>query len=137
MKWVDTWDAKEVIIQSSQIHGLNVWRLPEYYVYPNSTSIIELGTRANPYKSINLVLIELFNLISSTNATVKVKISKTSTHYFDQYNGIINDMKSVSFEPYDTSLKKSSSSEYGNIYFVNTFLFKFRLINKSSSWIHK
>ena len=115
MKWVDAWDTNEVMIQSSQMHGLNIWRLLEYYVYPNSTSILELGTRVYPYKSINLVLIEMFNLISSMNATVKIMLAKTSTHYFDHYNGIISNMNSVSFEPYDTSLKNSSSPEYGRL----------------------
>ena len=117
MKWVDAWDTNEVMIQSNQTHGLNIWRLLEYYVYPNSTSILELGTRVYPYKNINLVLIEMFNLISSMNATVKIRLAKTSTHYFDHYNGIINNMNSVSFEPYDTSIKNNSSSEYGRLLF--------------------
>ena len=56
------------------------------------------------------------------NATVKVKLAKTSPHYFNQYNEIINNMNSVSFEPYDTSLKKSSSSEYGNILLILPYL---------------
>ena len=95
------------------MHGLSVWRLPEYYVYPNSTSILELGTRANPYKNINLVMIEMFNLLSNMNITTKIKLAKSSTYHLDNYNSIISNMKDVIIEPYDTSLKYSSNSEYG------------------------
>ena len=113
MKWVSAWDTNEITIQSSQMHGLSVWRRPEYYVYPNSTSILELGTRANPYKKINLVMIEMFNLLSNMNITTKIKLAKSSTYHLDNYNSIISNMKDVIIEPYDTSLKYSSNSEYG------------------------
>ena len=113
MKWVSAWDTNEIAIQSSQMHGLSVWRLPEYYVYPNSTSILELGTRANPYKNINLVMIEIFNLLSNMNITTYVKLAKSFTHYFYSYNTIINNMNDVIIEPYDSSLSYSSKTEYG------------------------
>lgn len=80
---------------------------------PSSTSILELGTRANPYKNINLVLVEMFNLLSTVNVTTTVRLAKSATHMFYSYNSIISNMQNVKFVPYDASLKSSSTSEYG------------------------
>ena len=81
LKCVDAWASNEVLIASSLIHGLRVWRKLVYYVNPSSESILELGTQVNPYKNINLPLFELFNFVDASNQNVTVKISQDDTHY--------------------------------------------------------
>ena len=68
------------MIQSDYIHGLKVCRSLDYYIYPSSESILELGTRQNPYKNINLVFIELFNFVDASNLNVTIRLSLGDKH---------------------------------------------------------
>ena len=72
-------------MESDNLHGLRVCRSLTYYVYPSSESILELGTFDNPYKSINLVLIELFNFADTSNKNVSVKLSLGDSHYLVKF----------------------------------------------------
>jgi hypothetical protein len=82
-------------------------------VNPSSEQIIELGTRAYPYKSINLVLIEMFNFMSDKDINVTVKLSKSDTHLLKHHTTALNNITHVIFEPYDPTLKVDSEDEYG------------------------
>lgn len=88
-------------------------RKPEYHVNPASESILELGTRTNPYKSINLPLIELFNFMSDLEIEFKVKLSKSSDHTLRHNFVSLNNITQVSFEPYNSNQKIASDNEYG------------------------
>ena len=101
---------------------------------PDSEEILELGTREHPYKSINMVMHELFNFVSVLDREVHIKLCKIkliltfiasiSIHEFLHGDSFIYNMTKVVFEPYDINLKKVSSGEkeYGNFpltYFSN------------------
>lgn len=99
------------------MHGLKVCRTPAYYVNPHSESILELGTRAHPYKNLNMVLYELFNFISGVEINVTVRLSKISDHEFYHGHSILYNMSGVTFEPYNINLKSNSTSaQYGKIH---------------------
>ena len=85
MKCVDSCLDDEVIMESSNLHGLSVWRSLNYYVYPSSDSILELGTFENPYKNINHVIIEMFNFADTSNKNVSIKLSLGDSHYLVSY----------------------------------------------------
>ena len=85
----------------------------KYYVNPNSESILELGTRLHPYKSVNLPLLEMFNFYSDVNSQVYVRLATGTTHYLKHNLGTLNNITSVIFEPYDPNLKVDSAKEYG------------------------
>ena len=80
MKWVNSCSIGEVVIQSDYIHGLKVCRSLDYYIHPSSESILELGTRQNPYKNINLAFIELFNFVDASNLNVTIRLSLGDAH---------------------------------------------------------
>lgn len=124
---VDSCSPDEVEISGSGIHGLKVCRKLEYYVNPLSESILELGTRKYPYKTVNLVLMELFNFLSDIESTITVKISLASYHYLDYGNVLMYNMTNVIFEPYNINLKAGTTSEYGKINMLNVY----RLYNQS------
>ena len=85
MKCVNSCSDNEVMIQSEYIHGLKVWRNLEYYINPSSESILELGTKRNPYKNINLVFIELFNFVDASNKSVSIRLSLGDAHILVRY----------------------------------------------------
>lgn len=82
---------------------------------PASETDLELGTRANPYKSINFPLLELYNFGSYNNLSAIVKVAKGAVHYLEHHLTAINNMNSVVFEPYDSMSKVDSSNEYSSI----------------------
>ena len=84
----------------------------EYYEDPDSLAILELGTKAYPYKSVNLAVLELFNFLSNMDITVKIKLNQESMHYFKHNFATLNNVTSVTFEPYNTNAKNTSSSGY-------------------------
>ena len=81
IKCVDSCSTDEIVMESTNLHGLKVWRSLNYYVYPSSESILELGTFENPYKSINDVIVEMFNFADTSNKNVSVKLSLGDSHY--------------------------------------------------------
>ena len=127
MECVDSWGSTEFVLQSSSINRLSVWRNQTYYVNPNSQSSIELGTQDYPYRSINCVFIELFNLVSGLGQDIIVNLSKSSTHYLSQGSIIVNDIKSLSLVPYDINANNSTNG-YSNKKFNN-----YRLLNSNST----
>ena len=80
MKCVDSCSTGEVVIQSNYIHGLKVCRSLDYFIHPSSESILELGTRQNPYKNINLAFIELFNFVDASNLNITIRLSLGDAH---------------------------------------------------------
>jgi hypothetical protein len=105
------------LIDSPHIHGMKACREPKYYVNPSSDAIIELGTRAYPYKSINLALIEMFNHLSGNDVTITLKLSRSDPHYIKHHATALNDITHVIFEPYDPTTKQDYENEYGKYIF--------------------
>ena len=83
-------------MQSDNLHGLKVCRSLNYYVYPSSESILELGTFDNPYKSINLVLVEMFNFADTSNKNISIKLSLLDSHYLVSFNKTTISLLSIS-----------------------------------------
>ena len=113
MKWVDSCGVNEAILESPDIHNLKVCRRMEYHVNPASESILELGTRTNPYKNINLVIFELFNFMKNTDAEITVKLSKSSEHFLMHHQIALYNITNVVFEPYNSNQKIASNDEFG------------------------
>lgn len=90
-----------------------------YYINPSSESIIELGTRAYPYKSINYAIFELFNLMSNKDVNFTIKLAKSDIHYLKHHTTALNNITKVTFEPYDASLKTDNDHEYGTFSYLN------------------
>ena len=50
MACVSSWDYAMISVNSSQFNGIPIWKSLDIYVDPTSSSLIELGTKNNPYK---------------------------------------------------------------------------------------
>ena len=79
--WVDSWNStSQISIVDSQFGNKPIWRSFDYYVDSESTKIVELGTLSNPYKSLELVFVELLNYHSHSNRTVNVYIKENTVN---------------------------------------------------------
>ena len=67
---VDEWGTDTVLIEDGQLNLKSVWRSFEYYVDPLSTSMIELGTKEHPYRTIESVNLEIINFHSHTDSDI-------------------------------------------------------------------
>jgi hypothetical protein len=110
MQWVDSCKSNEVLIESSYIHGLKVWRELNYYINPLSEANLELGTLAFPYKNTNLAFIELFNFVSDTDQAVTIRVANNADHEI-AYNVIIKGISNLVIETYNPTNGKTSSGK--------------------------
>ena len=99
-----------------------MWNKPvcrhfNYYVNPESTEIIELGTKAHPFKNIALPFVEILNYFSHSdrNLTVFVK-EKTNNLLMWKSNYIIN-ITMVTVESYAES--EGDIPSYANLTLKN------------------
>ena len=99
-----------------------MWNKPvcrhfNYYVNPESTKIIELGTKAHPFKNIALPFVEILNYFSHSdrNLTVFVK-EKTNNLLMWRSNYIIN-ITMVTVESYAES--EEDIPNYANLIIKN------------------
>lgn len=110
MKWVEEWDINETDIQDPQLRDIKLCRDLDYYVNTDSQEVIELGTKAYPYKNIGLVFIEILNFHSHSERTVqnpanpesgvKIFLHEYTTNYMSQYQNYIVNMSQVSIDSY-------------------------------------
>ena len=108
---VNSWNTTtSVLISDSQFGISSFWRSFDYYVDPSSTSIVELGTKQFPYKSLALVFVELLNFHSNTARTINIFIKENTESYVDLgFNYIIN-MTSVNISPYSSTSSSPSKA---------------------------
>ena len=86
---------------SVTISGLKYWKSTNLYVDSTSTSPIELGSKAYPYKTIDQAFIEISNYWSSANTVnVLVKESTTNKIYFQERALIVNRNDNVRITTY-------------------------------------
>jgi hypothetical protein len=100
MSWVDEWSSSEVFIQDAQLRNIPFWRSLSYYVDPDGSEIIELGTKRYPYKHPSLAFIEILNIHSHTERTVSVYLKELTTSYMNHGQNYMVNMTKVNIESY-------------------------------------
>ena len=90
----------QVGIKDPQLRNFNLCRDLEYYVNPEGTELIELGTRVRPYKSIQLPFIEILNYMAHQPLDVKVFVKEMTVNYMMQKRNYMINMTSVTIESY-------------------------------------
>ena len=133
MMWVSSWDTNSIAITDDQLWGFSVWRSFNYYVNPKSQEIIELGTKAYPYKNIGLPFVEILNYHSHSNNSINIYVMENTDNYMLWNSNYIINITSVSVQSY--SLMSTSTQKYANIYIKNKDVSMFA--NKTIFWILK
>jgi len=83
-----------------------------YYIDPSSTQIIELGTKAYPFKNIGLAFVEILNYHSHSENTVSVFLKEGLTHNVLVSSNYVINMTEVIVESYSDSITQTPGYAY-------------------------
>ena len=101
MQWVTECNLdSQIAIHDTQFENRLIWRSFEYYVNPDSDSIVELGTKEFPYKQLSYAFVEILNYHSHTNHNLTVYLMEGTTNHFGFKQGYIVNITNVSLFPY-------------------------------------
>ena len=106
-EWVSTWENQKSIIMGSIYAIPRIWRNKEIYVNSQSTSLIELGTRNHPYRSIKSAFSEIFNHYSNRDNSVIIYLAEGQRYYMEDATNYILNITNVTITSYSESLSAS------------------------------
>ena len=122
MAWVPSWRVGSISISDEQLWSKPVWRSFNYYVDPSSTEILELGTKAFPFKNIGLPFVEILNYHSHSTNTITVFIKENTEHNMLYNSNYVINITQVTIESYSDS--DLVTPYYANIIMKNSGVVK-------------
>ena len=90
----------QVAINDTQFDNRPFCRDFEYYVNPDSNSIIELGTINHPYKQITYAMIEILNYHSHTLRNITVYLMEYTRNELAIETAKIINITNINIKPY-------------------------------------
>ena len=78
LKWVDAWTSPKILHNDTQYTINPIWRSPNIYINPQSTSMIELGTIKYPFKFSKSAFSEVLNQYSHSNNNILIYIKENT-----------------------------------------------------------
>ena len=90
----------QIAINDTQFDNRLICRSFEYYVNPDSESIVELGTKDYPYKQLSYVLIEILNYHAHTDHNLTVYLMEQTSNILGFKQGHYINITNVSIIPY-------------------------------------
>jgi hypothetical protein len=108
---VNEWSSSKIKIQNESLHNIKICRTSEYFVDTSSIEILELGTKAYPYKSIRSPFIEVLNLHSHSTRQITINLMESTINYLPELSSYIINTTSVTLKPYSNTLTTPRSSE--------------------------
>ena len=112
MKWVSSCDSSKIQLKDSQYSLSEICRTPNFYIDPQVSQIIELGTQKYPYKHAGLVFSEIINQFSHKNVNISIYFKEKSSLYVQDSTAFFLNITSVSINTYSDS---STSSQRATI----------------------
>jgi hypothetical protein len=102
---VSTWNStSQILIEDSKLSISKVWRSLNYYIDPNSDSVVELGTQAHPYKDLASVFLELENYHSNTDRNITIFLKEESNNYIGLNSSRILNITQVKLTTYPENI---------------------------------
>ena len=77
-EWVDSCAANTISVNRQSYQGIPIWKSLNIYVDPTSSSIIELGTKSDPYKNLVLAFLDALNIFSHQNVTLNIFVKENT-----------------------------------------------------------
>ncbi|CAI2379456.1 unnamed protein product [Moneuplotes crassus] len=102
----------QIKIKDAHFQNIPFCRDNEYYVDPSSMKIIELGTEKYPYKSINLVFVELLNIRSHSEDSITIFLKENTIVNIEKGYNYIANISSVKIESYGSSSQSGRATLY-------------------------
>ena len=100
LQWVSDWTNTKSVINSTDLSIPLVCRSNNFYVDVYSESLIELGTRQYPYKSIRTLFVELINHHSNQDKSVTIYLKENQKHYMEDGTNYILNITNVTITTY-------------------------------------
>ena len=114
MQWVTHCDLNtQIAINDTQFDNRLICRDFDYYVNPDSDSIIELGTKDHPYKQIAYAFVEILNYHSHTDRNLTIYLMEYTRNELPVGTGNIINITNVEIRPY--TLRASVDPDKANI----------------------
>ena len=107
--WVSTCNPSKIEINSFQYSISTIWRLPQFYVDPLSSEMIELGTIQYPYKSMRAITSDILNNFSHKDVNITIYLKENSSIFISDLTGYFLNITSVKFMSYSTNSTVSTS----------------------------
>ena len=91
LTWVTECSSPKIAINDSQFTVDSICRGNDFYVDPESSSILEIGSKDNPYRSMRALMSEILNHHSNQDKVISIYL-KENTEVFleDETNFLIN-----------------------------------------------
>ena len=90
-------------VQDPQFHNIRFCRSLDYYVDPSSEKVLELGTKAFPFKKIGLVFLEILNLSSHSDRNITINLKESTTNEMMALQAYIINVTNVEIRSYSDS----------------------------------
>ena len=75
---VNSCGANTISVNRHRYQGVPIWKSANIYVDPTSSSIIELGTKSDPYKNLVLAFLDALNIFSHQNVTLNIYVKENT-----------------------------------------------------------
>ena len=102
MSWVSSWDSSKMKISSSQYSFPSVCRLPQFYIDPLSSEIIEFGTIKFPYKSMRAASSDILNNFSNKDVNITIYLKENTDVYVSDYTNYFLNITSIKIASYSS-----------------------------------
>jgi len=100
MECVTECGTDEIALNDEQFWDKPLWRSFKFYINSESTEIIELGTKAYPYKNIGLPFVEILNYHSHSDHNITVLVKEYTENLLLYRSNYIINMTQVTVETY-------------------------------------
>ena len=101
MKWVTECDAStQIAINDTQFDNIQICRNFDYYVNPDSDSIVELGTINHPYKHISYAFVEVLNYHSHSDRNLTINLMEYTRNELTVGAGHFINVTNIEIRPY-------------------------------------
>lgn len=97
-----------ISIVDEQFGSRSICRSLKYYVNPESTSVVELGTQTHPYKNLGFVFVEILNYHSNADRNISIFVMEKTTNHLYLYNNNIANTTNVDLLTYSSNSSVTS-----------------------------
>ena len=95
---------------SSLYNTPSIWRSANYYIDPQSSQIIKLGTQKYPYKYTRSAFSKILNQFSHSKSNIIIYIKENTTSYIENYTTFLLNITSVTIQTYSDSSSTAGSA---------------------------
>ena len=83
LTWVSEWNSPKIQINDSQFNIASIWRGTDFYIDPQSSVLLEIGSRDFPYQSMKALMSEILNHHSNQDKQLNIYLKENTDIYLE------------------------------------------------------